>query len=73
MGGNSLKLVKLAGCISQQYGLNVPVAKLFNFPMISLLADFLHEETQPETDPDPGGNLEQMRASLAIIESNGIH
>jgi acyl-coenzyme A synthetase/AMP-(fatty) acid ligase len=43
VGGNSLKLVKMVDKINRQFNAEITVAKVFTYPVISLLAAFLQQ------------------------------
>jgi amino acid adenylation domain-containing protein len=47
IGGDSLKIVKMAGIVSRAFNREIPVVTAFSFPTISSLAAYIHTGEQP--------------------------
>jgi amino acid adenylation domain-containing protein len=70
MGGNSLKLVSITNKINKHFGLNIPVASVFKFPVISMLAGLISERMEPlpqDTMPEIEEGLGQLAATVELL------
>lgn len=70
IGGNSLKLLMMVSQVNRQFKTEISVAKMFGYPVISLIAEFLSESSpiqshEVETSIDDG--LEQMDVTLGLF------
>ena len=69
LGGNSLKLVRMVKNINQQFDVEIKVVKLFNFPTIASIAEFLREDLTYESEVEVEDGMDQLTNTLKIIES----
>lgn len=69
IGGNSLKLLKLVDRIKRFFNREISIAKLFFFPTVSSLAEFLSRGFEDEPDVQADNDVDQLNNTLSIIES----
>ncbi len=73
MGGNSIRLITLVDQINRHFKVNLTAAKLFQYPEIALLSEYLKNLNElgsdtMETETEDG--LEQLKEKLKFIKSN---
>jgi acyl carrier protein len=72
IGGNSIKLMKLVNKINQQFNTEIWVAKMFEFPVISLMAEYLRGDGPTNRDAEEGaGDVTQMIETVEFL--NQMH
>ncbi|MGE5340431.1 MAG: condensation domain-containing protein, partial [Candidatus Omnitrophota bacterium] len=49
IGGNSIKIIQVSARLKQQLGMNIPINKMFHYPTIHGLADYLEQWNRNET------------------------
>lgn len=71
IGGNSLKLFKLVDRIKRFFNREISIAKLFFFPTVSSLAEFLSRgfEDEAGVDARADDDVDQLNSTLTIIDS----
>jgi len=71
IGGNSIKLMKLVKRINQQFNTEIWVAKMFEFPVIALMAEYLNGEWQSNTEASAreqdAGDVTQMIETVEFL------
>lgn len=70
IGGNSLRLLMLVNKINKHFHTSLPVATLFKFPVISLLAGLLDNgtgDTVDDTAPELESAFEQRNETLQLL------
>jgi acyl carrier protein len=67
LGGHSLLAIQLTSRISEQFQINLPMARLFETPTIAELALVV---TQAQADQEDAGELAQMLAELKTLEAH---
>jgi acyl carrier protein len=72
LGGTSLKLLKLVDKIRRFFNREISIAKLFFFPTVSSLAEFLSRGYDDGPDAQADNDVDQMTSTLTIIESENI-
>jgi amino acid adenylation domain-containing protein len=50
LGGNSLKIIEVRSTIQQEFNVDIPVVKMFRFPTVRTLVEYLHQEEQAVRD-----------------------
>ena len=74
LGGNSLKVLKVVEKINKSLGVDVPVVKVFQFPTVSLLAEFINsgrtELLNKETEEMRSRSVDVMEQTLNLIKSS---
>jgi amino acid adenylation domain-containing protein len=60
LGGSSLSIVRVRALIAQQLGVDIPIVKLFHYPTIQSLAEYILREQEPGTP-----HLERSRSIAA--------
>ncbi|GAA4279089.1 non-ribosomal peptide synthetase [Aquimarina mytili] len=70
IGGNSLKLMKMVDKINATFNAEITVAQVFAYPEISMLAQFLSNETNNKTESEEEtdiGNFELMNDTINLL------
>ena len=70
IGGNSLMLVKMASKISKVFNVDITVAKLFAYPVIAYLADFLDKKEEADATArttSDDNDLKQINATISVL------
>ena len=70
IGGNSLKLMKMVDMINSHFGTEITIAKVFAYPVISSLADFLNKNIETDTvasDALIDTDLDQMNDAMDLL------
>lgn len=67
MGGNSLKAQKTIAELKQRFGLELPILKLYQFPTISLVAQFFEQSKKTKAFIRKSPELSKKNSGVAII------
>ncbi len=71
LGGNSLKMITMISKINKQFNVKISVAKMFELPVISLIAGFLDktgETLSDKVESNMQESLKQMNETVGLLE-----
>lgn len=71
LGGNSLLALKTVTQLRTEYGVVLPITKLYQFPTITQIADFLNPGNKQIISRIKKANPEQVHEAIAIIGMEG--
>ena len=71
LGGNSLLAVKTVSLLRQERGHDVPVTKLYQFPTVGKLANFIEGRTKPNPQPLRRNEPARHSGDVAVIGMAG--
>lgn len=66
LGGNSISIIQVAAGIREQLdGIEIPIIKLFQYPTIARLAEYLNSiDSTPQPDQQLKNRAQQQKAAL---------